>query len=125
MNNHVNSVVFSGNVVRDAEVKEINNSFVHKFTLAWDRFYKTSSGGAEVETVFLDVEVWTKEKPLTSLLKGQFVRLSGRLAQSRLTDEEGKKRERIFIRALEQDLEIKTLRPEPSEEANGPEDGSE
>jgi single-strand DNA-binding protein len=89
----VNSVVLTGNLATDVEVKELGDDRqVANFVLAVDRF-----GGEEAD--FFRVAAWNKQAELCGryLTKGRRIGVDGRLRSSSWEDGDGNKRSAVEV----------------------------
>lgn len=94
-----NHVFVTGNLVREPELRETpKGKPVCTFSLASNRNYKLD-GEPQDEVSFFVVETWAAlaENCAKHLVKGQEVRVTGRLRQDRWQSSEGEKRERVKI----------------------------
>jgi single-strand DNA-binding protein len=98
-----NHVFITGNLTRDPELKATpNGTPVCVFSIASNYNYKLN-GEDQREVSFFQVETWSSlaENCGNYLIKGQHVRIVGRLQQDRWENSEGKHRERVKIVANE------------------------
>lgn len=103
--NHLNNVLLEGVLVTKPEVvarsKEEDQSkyVLAKTRLATDRYYVDKSGGKQVETLFIDVQMWgdLAERAVKSMEKGMTCRVVGRLKMCSWEGENGEKRKSIEI----------------------------
>lgn len=94
-----NHVFIEGNLVKDPELRQTpNGKPVCTFTIASDRRYKVGEDYRE-EVSYVPVETWSAlaESCAGYLIKGQEVRITGRLRQNRWKNSEGENRERLLI----------------------------
>lgn len=99
---NVNSVVISGNLTRDPELKLLpSGTSVASSSVAVNRRYKDESAedGYAEEVSFFDVSVFGKFAELVArkLKKGDGVTVQGRLKQNRWQTEDGQNRSRVEI----------------------------
>jgi single-strand DNA-binding protein len=109
----VNSVVLTGNLATDVEVKELSEERqVANFLLAVDRL------GSE-EADFFRVSAWNKQAELCGryLTKGRRVGVDGRLRSSSWEDGDGNKRSAVEVVAHH----VEFLSPPPGSEGSKPE----
>lgn len=94
----LNAFCFSGNLVKDSEVKNFNSSAVLNFTVACNRSKKVEGEWVEVPS-FFDVTYWTKgaEKMAAYLKKGTSVAVQGRIEQQSWTDKDGNKHSKLVV----------------------------
>lgn len=71
----MNKLFLSGNLTKDATLKQINDKTVINFTIAVNE-YKNK----EQETTFVNCKLWASEKLGTMLKKGTKVLLQGKLS---------------------------------------------
>ncbi len=98
--NNLNSILIEGNVTKDPDIFVTTNGVsLCKFPIASNRIYKNKDQELTEETSFILIETWAglAEHCGTYLLKGQKVRVVGRLKQERWQNEEGNNRERFVI----------------------------
>lgn len=93
--NQQNLVVIEGNACRDAEIK--SGTTICKMSIASNRFYK-SGDGFEKEVSFFDVDCFGDVAKLCAekVKKGDLVRITGRLKQSRW-QQDGQNRSTVVI----------------------------
>lgn len=90
----VNKVILIGNITRDPLVKETDNGKkIAMFTLATNRYYKTSDGENRSEAEFHNCVAWgaLAEKAEQFLTKGKLVYIEGRLKTRIIEKDEGEK----------------------------------
>ena len=92
--NQLNSIILEGNIVNT-----IKNDGVLGLTLAVTRHYKLANGEAVDDVSYFDIETYDKlaEFAEKQSEKGRGVRVVGRLKQNRWTDDDGKKRAKVFV----------------------------
>jgi len=93
----MNSIVITGNLVRDCEVRQAGTGTVGKLTIANGQRHKKGQG-VETHTSFFQCELWNRDALYPHLTKGKKVGVSGVLRLDQWTDKEGKKRETPIIR---------------------------
>ena len=96
--NQQNLVVVEGNACRDAEIKSTSTgSLIGKMSIAVNRFYKAGNG-FEKEVSFFDVDCFGEVAKLCGerVKKGDTIRVTGRLKQSRWT-QDGANRSAVVI----------------------------
>ena len=99
---NVNSVVISGRLVRDPEVKPIGESMVCNFTLAAGHRYQDKNKEWQEKVTFINVAAWgsTAESLGQRARKGTPVMVEGRLDMDSWTDKAtGAKRSQVKIQA--------------------------
>ncbi len=105
MINHLNNVLIEGVLVIDPEIVakskdgDKNQFTLAKTRLATDRFYVDRNGEKQVDTLFIDVQMWGSlaDRAVTSLSKGMTCRIVGRLKMCSWEGEGGTKRRSIEI----------------------------
>lgn len=86
----VNKVILIGNITKDPSVKNTeNNKKIALFTIATNRYYKTTDGEQKSESEFTNCVTWwaLAEKCEQFLTKGKLVYAEGRL-KTRVIDKE-------------------------------------
>jgi single-strand DNA-binding protein len=104
----VNSVILTGNLATDVELKELaEEKKVANFLLAVDR--RSKDGGAD----FLRITAWDRQAELCErfLVKGRRVGVEGRLRSRTWDDNDGKKRREVEVVAHS----VEFLSPPPAE----------
>lgn len=93
MPNHVNNVTMIGNLTRDPELREVNDTFVCDFGLAINNEYSQND-----ETCFVDVTAWGRQAQNCDeyLESGDPIYLEGRLKYEKW-DSDGKTHSRHKI----------------------------
>lgn len=104
---NLNSVLLEGNLTRDVLLKTTQNgSQVINFSIAVNRYYKPKNSDTFVKEVsYFDVESWFKFDQIDKLIKGQGVRVTGRLRQDRWKDSDNKMQSKIKVVA--ENIELK------------------
>jgi single-strand DNA-binding protein len=103
----MNKIILIGRLGKDPELQVTpDGTPVTKFTLAVNRYSKTSSGERKEETDWFNVSAWrglaeTCEKYLH---KGSKVYIEGRLSQRKYTDREGIQRTSIDVTISEMEM---------------------
>ncbi|MBN2017371.1 MAG: single-stranded DNA-binding protein [Candidatus Cloacimonetes bacterium] len=99
----VNTIIISGNVVRDPEVKEVgdNKLKVTTFTIANNRPYQDKDNNWQEETTFVDIEAWGNlaKKIENRTEKGSPLLVEGSLKLNQWENNDGKTVSKILIRA--------------------------
>jgi single-strand DNA-binding protein len=80
---NINKVLLMGNLTRDAEVVQVGNYMVLRFSIATTRKWTDSHKQKKEETEFHSVERWGSEGVAPFLLKGACVFIEGRLKTDR------------------------------------------
>lgn len=88
MASSLNNVILMGNLVRDADYREIgNNMQVTKLTLAVNHEARGKDGDAKKEVCFIDCTLWNKEaQQAAKLKKGMQILVQGRLKLEKWMD---------------------------------------
>jgi single-strand DNA-binding protein len=103
----LNKIMLIGNLGRDPELQVTpDGTPVTKFTLAVNRYSKTSSGERKEETDWFNVSAWRQlaETCEKYLHKGSKVYVEGRLSQRKYTDREGAQRTSIDVTITEMEM---------------------
>lgn len=90
----VNKVILIGNITRDPLVKDTENGKkIAMFTVATNRYYKTSDGQQKSEAEFHNCVAWgaLAEKAAAFITKGKLVYIEGRLKTRVIEKEDGEK----------------------------------
>lgn len=98
----LNKVFLIGNLTRDPELRYTGNgAAVASFGLAVNRKYKQGEELKE-ETCFVDITVWNKQAETCTeyLTKGSPVLIEGRLSYRTWETEEGQKRSKLDVVAI-------------------------
>ena len=96
---HINSVVLSGNCVRDGEVKQIGQSSLLVFAIAVSRWWQ-ENGEWKSEASFFDCELWGQYagRIAERIRKGAHVTVNGSLKQQTWNDKNtGSKRSKVVV----------------------------
>jgi len=105
----MNKIMLIGNLGRDPEMNYTpDGTAVAKFSLAVNRFSKSSTGERQQDTDWFNIVAWRQlaETCSTYLKKGQKVFIEGRLSMRKYTDKTGV--ERTAIEVIANDLEMLT-----------------
>lgn len=116
--NHLNSIILEGNVVRQADFSEPAEGFKKcSFSLAVNRFSKTSKGDSYEEVSFFDVEAYGKMAEICdkNVTRGRGARVVGRLKQDRWKDSDGKNKSKIYVVAEHVEFKPKLQKTDESE----------
>lgn len=98
----LNRVFLMGNLTRDPEVRYTPaGTAVGDLSLAINESYKNKAGEMVESTVFVDVEVWSRQAETCAeyLYKGSPVFVEGRLKLDQWTNQQGEKRSKLRVRA--------------------------
>ncbi len=97
--NDLNTVLIEGRLVKDPDLRTINNNLMCRFTLACARYFYDKDKNWVQDTSFLQVEVWGAAAKVCFdvLRKGRGVRVVGRIRQRLWKDNQEISREYICI----------------------------
>lgn len=98
----LNRVFLMGNLTRDPEVRYTpSGTAVGDLGLAVNETYKNKAGENVESTVFVDVEVWSRQAETCAeyLYKGSPVFVEGRLKLDQWENQQGEKRSKLRVRA--------------------------
>ena len=98
----LNRVYLMGNLTRDPEVRYTPSGIaVGDLGMAVNESYKSKSGEMIESTVFVDVEVWSRQAETCAeyLHKGSPVFVEGRLKLDQWENQQGEKRSKLRVRA--------------------------
>lgn len=95
----MNTYVGVGRLIKDIELKNVNDKSVATFTIAITRPYKNADG--EYETDFINCECWGNIANTTKeyCRKGDVVGIKGSLRCDSYTDKDGNKKYRTYVSA--------------------------
>ncbi|MBR6060800.1 MAG: single-stranded DNA-binding protein [Spirochaetales bacterium] len=99
MTNALNLSIIEGRLVRVPELRRTSGGkAITSLTIAVNEFYK-SEGKTQSQATFLTCTVWDKaaERCTQYLIKGQLVRIKGKLHQSIWIDNNGEKHSKLEI----------------------------
>ena len=99
---NLNRVFLMGNLTRDPELRYTpSGTAVTNLRMAVNRRYKTQSGEAKEETIFITVVAWGKQAETCTqfLSKGRPVFIEGRLQMRSWETPDGQKRNVLEVRA--------------------------
>jgi len=105
----MNKIMLIGNLGKDPEMNYTPSGMaVTKFSLAVNRFKKSSTGERQEETEWFNIVAWDKlaETCNQYLHKGSKVYIEGRLQQRKYTDKNGI--ERWMVEVIVNDMEMLT-----------------
>lgn len=90
-----NSIIFTGRITKDLEIKEVGKNKVTHFSLAVDNPFKRD------DTSFFHIEAWNRTADLLTEYcgKGSKILVEGSARQNTFTDKEGNNRERVVFNA--------------------------
>lgn len=90
-----NSIILTGRITKDLEIKEVGQNKVTHFSLAVDNPFKRD------ETSFFHIEAWNRTADLLTEYcgKGSKILVEGSARQNTFTDKEGNNRERVVFNA--------------------------
>jgi single-strand DNA-binding protein len=116
----LNKIMLIGNLGRDPEMNYTpSGSAVTKFSLAVNRYKKSSTGERQEETEWFNIVAWEKlaERCNQYLQKGAKVYIEGRISQRKYTDKNGI--ERYVFDVIASDMEM--LSPKPAQSGSSSE----
>src|SRR5579863_3025477 len=96
----LNKIMLIGNLGRDPEMNYTPSGVaVTKFSLAVNRYTKTSSGERKEETEWFNIVAWRQLAEICEkyLHKGSKVYIEGRITQRKYTDREGMQRTAVDV----------------------------
>ena len=105
----MNKIMLIGNLGKDPEMNYTpSGTAVTKFSLAVNRYKKSSTGERQEETEWFNIVAWDKlaETCNTYLHKGSKVFIEGRVSQRKYTDKNGM--ERTSVDVIASNMEILT-----------------
>lgn len=102
----LNRIELRGNVGENARINRFADSSVARFTVATNYTYRDRDGNPVIETTWHNVVAWEgKGMPDFNLLtKGTAVQVTGRLRQSKFTNQDGE--EKRFFEVVASRLQI-------------------
>jgi single-strand DNA-binding protein len=115
----MNKIMLIGNLGKDPEMNYTKDGVPNtKFTLAVNRYTKSSTGEREESTEWFNVVAWRNlaETCAQYLRKGLKVYIEGRLTLREYTDRKGV--QRIFVEVEARDMEMLTPKNASSEESD-------
>ena len=88
----INNITLIGRLVKEPELKEIQDYKIVKFTLAVNE-------QKENEVSFIDCQAWGKLAEIINqyAAKGKQVCIQGRIKQDRWQDDQGKTKSKVFV----------------------------
>ena len=113
----LNKIMLIGNLGREPELQVTSDGTPFtKFSLAVNRYTKTSSGERKEETEWFNIIAWRQlaETCERYLHKGSKVYIEGRLTQRKYTDKNGV--ERMSVEVIANDMEMLTPKSASSNE---------
>ena len=99
---NLNKVLIMGNLTRDPEVKYTpKGTAVGNLGIAINDSYKTQDGTVKETVTFVDIEVWGRQAETCKqyLVKGRPIFVEGKLQLDQWEDNDGKKHQRLKVRA--------------------------
>ena len=90
-----NSIILTGRITKDLEIKEVGQNKVTHFSIAVDNPFKRD------DTSFFHIEAWNRTADLLTEYcgKGSKILVEGSARQNTFTDKEGNNRERVVFNA--------------------------
>lgn len=95
----MNTCVFSGNLARDPETKQVGDQALTTFTLGVQ-----CGWGERQSTLWLRCNLWGRQKLAQYLHKGDRITVSGELSQREYTTQDGQTRQSLELRVADLDL---------------------
>ena len=103
----LNKIMLIGNLGKDPELQVTSDGTpVTRFSLAVNRYSKTSTGERKEETEWFNIVAWRNlaETCEKYLHKGSKVYIEGRLSQRKYTDREGVQRTSVEVTATDMEM---------------------
>ena len=103
----LNKIMLIGNLGKDPELQVTSEGTpITKFSLAVNRYTKSSNGERKEETEWFNIVAWDKRAEIcnTYLHKGSKVYIEGRLTQRKYTDKNGI--DRWMVEVVASDMEM-------------------
>lgn len=103
----MNQVNIIGNITRDPETREVADTSVTNFSIAYNEKFKAKSGESKEKTTFVDIEAWGKKGEVIAqyLGKGRKIGITGALEQQTWEDKtSGEKRSKLIVKLLDFDF---------------------
>lgn len=119
----LNKVILMGNLTKDPELRRLpSGTGVCDLRLAVNEDYTNRDGQKVEKTLFLDVTTWDRqaENCAKFLKKGSPALVEGRLEMDEWQTEQGEKRSRLKVRAIN----VQFLARRESDESGAPDPGS-
>jgi single-strand DNA-binding protein len=94
----LNQVTLTGNLGKDAEIREVGQKKVASFSIGVTESFKDKEGQWQNKTFWMDCKYWLSDKDTKSanLLKGKSVLVAGRLTQEEW-EKDGVKRTKFVL----------------------------
>jgi single-strand DNA-binding protein len=111
----LNKIMLIGNLGKDPELQVTSEGTpITKFSLAVNRYSKTSNGEREKETEWFNIIAWRQLAEICEkyLHKGSKVYIEGRLSQRKYTDKNGL--ERTAVEVIANDMKMLDSKPASS-----------
>ena len=98
MSSDKNSVLISGNLVKDPQLKELATSAVCNFTIASNKWIKKGEV-FDKDVLFIDISAWgdLAYNASSNIKKGDCVEVVGRLKQEKWQGQDGIQKSRLVI----------------------------
>lgn len=114
----LNTATIEGRLVHDAQVKEVNESKVFKFTIAYNHY---ASGSSTVH--YFECEIWSNSPNQAqfyegNLIKGVPVIVEGMITQHKYTAKDGTNKSKTIIKG--RNLSVFGRRPETQQKDESP-----
>lgn len=116
----MNKIMLTGNLGKDPEMNYTPSGVaVTKFTIAVNRYSKSSTGEQQKETDWFNIVAWRQlaETCNTYLRKGSKIFVDGRLTQRKYTDKNGV--ERVALEVILNEMEMLSPRPQSTGSSEG------
>ncbi|MDX1565119.1 MAG: single-stranded DNA-binding protein [Phycisphaeraceae bacterium] len=96
---NLNRIFLMGNLTRDPELRQTQNSVVCQLGLAINRRTRKQEGPEQEQTTFVDAEAWGRMAEVLAqyLRKGDPVFVEGRVKQDRWKNNEGQNRSKMKV----------------------------
>lgn len=95
----MNTCVFSGNLARDPETRQVGEQALTTFTLGVQ-----CGWGEKQTTMWVRCNLWGRQKLAQYLFKGSRVTVSGELSMREYTTQDGQTRQSLELRVADLDL---------------------
>lgn len=91
--------VLTGNLTRDVETRQVGESVVAKFSIAYNSVWK-KDGEKKERVSYFDIEIWGAQAEIAAkfLEKGSQVTVMGEAIQD-IWEKDGEKRSKVFMKA--------------------------
>ncbi len=116
----MNKIMLTGNLGKDPEMNYTPSGVaITKFSLAVNRYSKSSTGEQQKETDWFNIVAWRQlaETCNTYLRKGSKIFVDGRLTQRKYTDKNGV--ERVALEVIINEMEMLSPKPQSTGSSEG------